>query len=411
MSHARALILRYCIAVVIFGLGIGYYSYLVRTGPEPEQRPAIRSYPVVELMELQPSTYQVKLPSQGIIQPRTQTDLSAEVSGKVSRISPQFLNGAAFEKGEVLVQLDARNYETALARAEAELIRAQTAVTLAEAATEKAGQDWKRLGLRGSPTDLNLKIPQLREAEADFKAAEANVAEAQLNVERCTIVAPYSGRVVSQIVNVGQFVTTGTMLGQIYSSEVFEVRLPLRNDQLAFLNLERSDGRNPAVALFGESGSDSPRPAWIERTEAAVDSRSRQLFVIAAVDNSIEGSIPLPSGTFVQAQIEGELLEDVYVIPRSAIRGGDTILRVTPEEKVAFEILDVIYDGDAEMLIARVNETVKPGTKISLTPLPFVHDGDRITIKGEQSNRPEQRNQPGRPPLAQGPEKPVGPET
>lgn len=399
MSRTKALIIRAAIALLVFAGGASYYAYLIKTGPEPQQRPAVRSYPVVEVMELERSDFQVRIPSQGIVQPRTSSDLTAEVSGKVSRIPDQFLDGAFFKKGDVLVELDSRNYETALSRAEAELTRAETALALAEAATERAREDWKRLGLKGKPTDLNLKIPQLREAEANVKAAGANVAEAKLNVARCKITAPYDGRVVSKMADVGQFVNPGTMLGEIYSTELFEVRLPLRNDQLAFLNMNRADGRKPAVALSGESSSDAQWPAWIERTEAAVDARSRQLFVIAAIDLSLGDSPPLPSGTFVEAEIEGKLLSDVFVIPRSATRSGNSVMRITPSENVEFQELDVIYDGDAKVLIARADGNLDEGDQISLTPLPFVSNGDQVTIKGAQSNSPELR----RPPLAKGP--------
>ncbi len=421
LRQNRPLLVRLAIALAIFVLGVAYYAYLVRTGPEPEQRPAIRNLPVVEVMELQPTDYQVRLPSQGIVRPRTQTDLTAEVAGKIAKISDNFLNGADFKPNEVLVELDSRNYQTALARAEAELTRAQTALTLAQAATEKARTDWKRLGLRGSPTDLNLKIPQQREAEANVKAAEADVAEAKLNVERCRIAAPYAGRVLAKQVDVGQFVSPGTMLGQIYSTEMFEVRLPLRNDQLAFLNLKPEDGSKPAVLLTGENrAKPAPRseleltpgenshpkpatdqwPAWIERTEAAVDARSRQLFVIAAIDTSLAGAPLLPSGTFVQAQVEGELLREVYVVPRKAVRSGNTVVRIGEGNKVAFQKLDIVYDGDPDQVVARAGNPLKPGTRISLTPIPFVDEGDRVTIDGEQNAHPERG---GRPPLARGP--------
>ncbi|MEM1293893.1 MAG: efflux RND transporter periplasmic adaptor subunit [Verrucomicrobiota bacterium] len=399
MSRPKALIIRAAIALLILIGGASYYAYLINTGPEPEQRPAIRSFPVVEVMELERSDFQVRIPSQGIVQPRTNSDLTAEVSGKVSQISDRFLNGAFFAKGDVLVELDARNYETALARAEADLTRAKTELALAKAATERAREDWKRLGLSGSPTNLNLKIPQLNEAEANVKAAVADVAEAKLNVARCKIAAPYAGRVLSKMADVGQFVNPGTMLGQIYSTELFEVRLPLRNDQLAFLNFNRADGRKPAVALSGEAGGDAQWPAWIERTEAAVDARSRQLFVIAGIDLSLANSPPLPSGTFVDAEIEGKMLTDVFVIPRSATRSGTSVMRITPSQNVDFQELDVVYGGDANVLVARMDGNLKKGDLISLTPLPFVSNGDQVTIKGAQSNSPEQR----RPPLAKGP--------
>lgn len=404
MPRPIAIIIRLAIAAAVVALSVVYYFYLVGSPPETPQRPAERTYPVAEATVLTASDYQVKLPSQGIVQPRVETQLTAEVSGKVSAIADGFLSGAAFEKGETLIELDSRDYQTAEQRAQAALTRMQTALQLAEAQTEKAREDWARLGLGGEPNDLALRLPQLKQAQADVQAAEADLAEARLNVTRCKIVAPYDGRVVQKHVDVGQVVNPGVVLGQIYSSEIFEVRLPLRNDQLAFLGFnDRPADSPPAALLKGERGPDDHWAATIERTDAAVDPRSRQLFVIAAIDTAATpDSPPLPSGTFVEAQIEGKLLSNVFVIPRKAIRDGNSVMEITEGKTIRFVQFEPIFEGDPEFVVASAEGELKEGTRISITPLPFVGEGDQVSIKGENVPPGRPGGGPGdtRPPLA-----------
>ena len=381
MPRSLAILIRAVVAIAVLGFGVGINIYLVKTEKETPQRPAMRTYPVAEVMKVSAESYQVILPSQGVVRPRTQTQLTAEVSGKISKIADAFLSGAEFTKGEVLIELDSRDYQTAGKRAQASLTRMQTALRLAEAQTEKAREDWERLGLEGEPNDLALRLPQLKEAQANVLAAQADLDETNLNVERCQILAPYNGRVIEKLADVGQFVGPGTTLGQIYSAEMFEVRLPLRDDQLAFVDL---DGETePAVLLKGERGPEDRWAATVERTDAAVDARTRQLFVIAAIDTQIKEAPPLPSGTFVEAEIAGQLLPEVFVIPRKAIRGGNSVLQVREDKTIHITPLEVVYDGDPNVVVAKSEGELKPGSRISITPLPFVHNGDQITIKGE----------------------------
>jgi len=173
MARPLAIIIRFVVTLALIAGAVVFYKFLVATGPEPKQRPAPRHLPVVETMTLDAVDYRVKLPSQGIVEPRTETQLTAEVAGKVSRIDDAFLGGAAFEEGEILIELDDRDYRTALKRAQAALVQAKAALVQAEAETAKAREDWERLNLEGEPSDLALRLPQLREAEANVEAAEA----------------------------------------------------------------------------------------------------------------------------------------------------------------------------------------------------------------------------------------------
>lgn len=382
MPRLPAILLRIGFTVGLIALGwIGMVT-LIATGPKPKQRPAVRELPVIETITLTPTNYGVQIPSQGIILPRNRSQLTAEVSGKITHVSPNLLDGAEIQSNEILVELDDRDYLTNLSRAEAALTRAKTAIQLAQAQSDRARSDWKRLG-RGSPSALTLKLPQLEEAKANLQSAEADLADAKLDVERCQIRAPYSGRIIRKNVDIGQFVSPGSMLAELFSTDAYEVRLPLRIEQLSFLRPGDEPGGPGKVDFFFEG---QLTPAWtgdLARTDAEIDSRSRQLFVIAAIVPE-SNSHPLASGTFVEAKIEGKTIERALVIPREAVKGQDTVLRVLPDNTIKIHPLDIIYAGDPDHLIASTKQ-IPPGPfRISKTPLPFVSNGDQVTIQGQE---------------------------
>lgn len=378
-------LLRILLTLGILVLGGISFVALRATAPEPKRRPSPRVLPVTDALVLRPADYTVRLPSQGNIVPRTRTQLTAEVPGKIASVSESFRSGARFEEGEELVLLDPRDYENQVERAEAALVRAETALALARAQTEQARQDWERFG-RGEPSELALKLPQLREAEANVRTAETDLREAKLNVSRCHVRAPYEGRVLTKAVDVGQYVTTGALLGEIYSTDAYEVRLPLREDQLRFLDLPGpgtgSGVPAASVSLRLPNGEASWR-AMLTRTEASIDPGSRQLFVVASLDLKRGEEPLLPSGTFVEAEIEGRTLEDVLVIPRSAVRSGDTVLRITAENTLDLVRLDVLYAGDRDVYVTQSHPDLPLGSRISVTPLPFASEGDAVFVEGE----------------------------
>ncbi|MEM0969402.1 MAG: efflux RND transporter periplasmic adaptor subunit, partial [Verrucomicrobiota bacterium] len=384
---------RVSLVLGVLAAGTLLYITLIKSAPEPTRRPAIRSLPLVQTRDIALQDYAITLSSQGILSPKTRTQLTAEVGGKVASVSPTLSAGSRFARGDILLTLDSADYQTRLERARSALIRAETAFSLAEAESDKAKADWERFG-RGAPSDLALKIPQLREAEASLQSAETDVAEAQRNVARCQIAAPYAGRVLRKAVDVGQFVNPGTLLGEIYATDVLEVRLPLREDQLSAIDLPRPGNVSPKASAWLQPNLGEERkmvlPASVSRTEAEIDSLTRQLFIIAEVTLASlpNNSGPLPIGTFVEAKVQGKTLEDVLVIPRVATRSGNQVVQVMNDNTLRFRSLDLLYQGDPDVLVAKPHPHLPPGSRISVTPLPFSASGDAVNVVGDEPALP-----------------------
>ena len=223
------------LCVVFLGVASAVAFTMWKLRPEQEKKEPQDILPTVETLQVYPEDLVVKVETQGTVEARTETVLTAEVSGLVEWVSPDFVAGGFFEKGEVLLKIDALEYESRLAEARSRLAQAELVYAQERALAEQAARDWEDLG-RGEPTDLVLRKPQLAKAKADREAAEAALRIAERNVRFTEVRAPYAGRVRRKRVDVGQSITArASQLAEIYSVEVAELRLPLSAKEAGFL--------------------------------------------------------------------------------------------------------------------------------------------------------------------------------
>jgi RND family efflux transporter MFP subunit len=396
MRRLMPAVIKFVLPVIIVAVGFLLTRQMIANRPEPRRftpPPAVVS---VEATRLVPRPYQVTLEADGTVEARTQTTIIPEVAGRVVEIASESRSGAFFEAGDLLVRIDPRNYELAVTSAEAEVAQAQAALTLELAEADVVAGDWRALGREAPP--LGLREPQIAAARANLAAAEARLERARVDLERTVIRAPYAGRVLSRQVDIGQYVTVGTPLGTIYSVERAEVRLPLSSRELAFVDLpSRYRGESltasdlPPVELSATIGGD--RYVWdarIVRSEGAIDTQSRRLFVIAEVDDPYAsndaGRPPLRVGQFVQAAIRGRELEAVFVLPRTALRGSNEVLIVTSENTLERREVHVAWMSGDDIIVDR---GLAAGEVVNVTPLAVVADGTpvRATIDGRAPAR------------------------
>ncbi len=331
--------------------------------------------------------------SQGSVRPRTETTLVAEVSGKIVSVAPDFVAGGFFHKGDALLQIDPSDYKTGLKRAEAALASREAKLADETARSEQALKDWKNLGRKGQPSDLAVRKPQMADAKANVSAAEADVQKARRDLERTSITVPYDGLVRQKAVDIGQYVTPGTRLGVTFAVDTAEVRLPLTQNDLKYLDLpseteaKTTDKSYPPVTLSAEYGGDIRQwQARIIRTEGVVDETSRVVYAVAQVIDpyGVLGQShqqELKIGTFVNAEIQGLPANNVVVLPRSVLRADHTVLIVNDDNEL--EILPVTVLR-AEPKKVYLSTGIEGGTKVVITTLDAPVPGTRLAIRGEE---------------------------
>ena len=245
---------------------------------------------LVDTIEAEVVSLNFTVNSQGTVRPRTETTLVAEVSGKIVSVAPEFVAGGFFHQGEVLLQIDPSDYEAGLKRAEAALASRKAKLADETARSEQALKDWKNMGRQGQPSDLAIRKPQMADARANVSAAEADVQKARRDLERTSITVPYDGLVRQKAVDIGQYVAPGTPIGITFAIDSAEIRLPLTNNDLHYLDLpseteiKNRDKTFPPVTLSAENGDGiSQWQARIIRTEGVVDEVSRVIYAVAQV--------------------------------------------------------------------------------------------------------------------------------
>jgi RND family efflux transporter MFP subunit len=385
---------RYLLPLGLIVVSIAVVAVLVAIaqGKRPERKETTGQAVLVEAIPAELTSLNFAVYSQGSVAPRTETTLVAEVAGQVVSVSDNFIAGGFFREGEVLLQIDPSDYETALLRAQASLASRRAQLADQQARADQALKDWVNLGRNGEPSDLVLRKPQLAEAMAGVQAAEAERKEAERDLQRTSIRVPYDGLVRTKLVDIGQYVAPGTPLGVSFAIDTAEIRLPLSASDLAFLNLPSATRldqahRVPVVLTSENSGSGETWQAEIVRTEGVVDESSRVVYAVAEVVDPYRvlgrsEQAELKMGSFVRAEIQGLRVEDVVVLPRSVLRPDDTVLIANEQRELEVRPVTV---ARAEPRNVYISDGIEAGELVVTTSMDAPIPGTRLAIAGEHN--------------------------
>jgi RND family efflux transporter MFP subunit len=365
----------------IFFVAAGLAVGLSFMKPPPETKDIPNVAPLVEVMPLVEAPVSFRIASQGTVRPRTETVLSAEVSGAIVGISPKFIAGGVFAQGEELLRIDPTNYAVAVDQARA---------TLTQRQIEHDGA----LKLR---TQGYRAESEYASAAAALAAAQADLVKAERNLERTHITLPYAGIVRVKEADLGQYVNPGTRIGVTFATDYAEVRLPLTDDDLAFIDLPDAADVTDTGAALGplvdlsaiQKGRTEHWEARIVRTEGVVDETNRVTYAVARVadpyklGDEVSAETPLPMGTFVAANIEGATVSNVIRVPRSALRSNNQLMFVDAENRLQIRNVEVVR-ADADYAYLRGATLI--GDRITITTLESPINGMKVRIGDEPVN-------------------------
>ena len=362
--------------------------------PEPLKAEEPEAALAVKTQILNRTEVTLSVESQGTVRPRTRTTLISEVSGTVLEVSDYFIVGGSFDAGDMLMRLDPTDHEVALQRAKAQLISANALLELEKARAVQAKKEWEMTGRPEADAPiLALRKPYLAEAEANILQAKAQLKQAELKLQRATIRAPYAGMVSLKSVDVGQYVTTGSRLGETFAIDFVEVRLPLTEkdlSQMEAMSFQNSDAVN-TVALSGSAnGNPASWSAVIVRSEGVVNELNRSQYVVARISNpyklnqTLTASMPpLLVGTFVTAKLKGKTLDNVFKVPRSALLQGSKVAVVDDMQRLQINSVNVVFSDEDYYY---VSTGLKEDAEVIVSAIGTPIEGQKLEVKNSLNN-------------------------
>ena len=378
----------WALLVLIVGGGLSYGLLVGKPGPEPEPAPPFVP-PVVDIRVVAPAAHSLSVETQGTVRPLREIKLVSQVGGRVEEVSPRFAQGGFFAVDEPLVKVEDVDYQFLIARAESQVAAARQRLAEEEGRALQAKREWRDLG-SVQANALFLREPQLASAKAALRASEADLAAARLDLSRTSIAAPFNGRISEKFVDVGQYVSLGTVIATIYDTDVAQVRLPLTDQQVALLDLpliynNELPADRDGVPVLLHARFANREWQWqgkVVRTDASIDESSRVVYAVVEVQKPFErqsGSErpPLSPGLFVSATITGRQLQQVAELPRSALRSDGTVMVVDTAQLAQPQPVHVL-DSDADNVWV---QGLSAGARVIVRQPTLVVAGMQVTVR------------------------------
>ena len=383
--------MRAFVPLLLIGTAIAIAVLMDQLQPVPEKTDTPEAALAVKTQVVERVNVTLQVESQATVRPRTRTILISEVTGTVLEVSSNYIVGGKFNAGDVLLRLDPSDYNVALERAKALEISRQALYELEKARSVQAKKEWQMTGRPETEAPLlALRKPYLAEAEANLLQAQAEVRQAEIKLQRTTIRAPYAGMVTEKSVDVGQYVTVGSRLGETFAIDFVEVRLPLTERDLANIDpaFLQSDMGGENVRLSGSvNGVETNWKAQLVRSEGVINELNRSQYLVARVADpygliggSDDAVSPLLVGTFVTAQFSGKTLNDVVRVPRGALLQGSRVAVVNEDQTLSFRKVKVLFSDENYYF---VNEGLESGIELIISAVGTAVDGMPLQVRND----------------------------
>jgi RND family efflux transporter MFP subunit len=377
--------------LIILAIGGLLYSVFASMKMPPEEKTQVDITPIVAVENIRVAPLALQVDSYGIVKPKYETQLVAQVSGQILELSEVFVRGGFVKEGQLLARIDPNDYEAALIDAQANLASARASLQKERAQGKVAEREWQKI-THSSPTELSLRKPQLAQELARVKAAQASVLRAERNMERTAVKAPFDAMIAERDIGLGSFVGKGSAIGKLLSTAVAEVRLPVADNQLQFL---LNQGQNAQVNLLGTfAGKEQIWQAVINRSEGVIDDKSRMSYLVAEVQDpyrltSISEDDPLRFGSYVQAKILGVELPQASLIPSYLVVNNKVAL-LNKDSTLHYVNVDIVRQQGSQVIVA---SGLVDGDQLIVSALDYPVEGMKLSLSTEDNNNINNKNE------------------
>lgn len=415
---------RFLRVVIVLAIGVAIAFVLVISKEKPEKKDVVKTPPAVKVIVVEPVSKVMTVDAFGTVIPRVQIKIAAEVPGRIDYIHPSFAEGGQIKKGDLLIRIDQRSYELDRQAAQVKVRQAKTDIeslekdienlkkdlALSQANMDLAQKEFERISAlsknqfasrtmldKAEQQYLQAKIafqnianrlimtqPMMEQKKAALSMARVNFEKADLAWKKARIMSPFDGWVLSKMMETGDYVNPGQIIGSIYQKDRLDVDVRIPLEDMKWISPVLKKGQTPLAQVsmtgLGESSTGHVYPAKLARFKANIDEKTRTLpmtLEIQTKGTENAGVFDLKPGAFVKCSIQGVEYENIFVLPRYLLKPGDLLFVIT-DNRLAMRKVTVLRKIDDDVFILG---GLNPGDKIVTSPLPGAVEGMALTIK------------------------------
>jgi RND family efflux transporter MFP subunit len=400
--HIRWIVKGLLPAVIILAAA-GFAKYLIDTQPKAKlQKPAPQARLVtVEIAKQTDHTTFVS--AMGTVLPAKTITVVPEVSGKIVSIGPEVIPGGLIHKGQELIRIDSRDYETVVKQRQSELAQAQLNLKLEYGSQSVAQQEYKLLEeiLEGQDQELVLRKPHLDSAQAAVQAAAAVLDRAKLDVERCSITAPFNAIIQDKLQDLGSRVSTSTPLLTIIETDEYWIEVLVPVDQLGWITIPRQNSDKGATVKISNTtawGDSVQRQGTVIGLLGQLEEQGRLAQLLVSVkdplclDKDASGMPPILIGSYVRVEIEGKKIASVIPLKRDYLRDGDYVWIMNDRDQMEIRPVDVMFRDKGTVY---VSGGLQDGQRIVTTDISAPVDGMPLRLNGTSDSTDAASNRAG----------------
>jgi RND family efflux transporter MFP subunit len=389
----RAFLL-YILPLAVLAGGIIGAVRLYETGPKARRKIPRKNAALVQVQEITRNDTHANIKVMGTVVAAREIVLQPRVSGEVVKISPKWEPGGQLEAGEFILQIDPEDYELAVEQARSAVAQARYELKLEQGHQDIARREWELLDVKKDASELDrelaLRKPHLKHAQAKLDAAQANLKQAQLDLDRTMVKAPFNCLVTAENIDLGAQVSPQTQLGTIVGTDEYWVRASVPVDQLQWIRFPESEGTpgSPAVVQQHlDTGSQSKRRGHVVRLMGDLEQQGRMAQVLISVptplkmDEAEADGVPLLIGSYVNVNIRGKKIENVIPLPRTALREGNEVWIMSEDNKLDIRKVRFVWRNRDTVF---VRNNIHAGERLVISDLAAPIEGMGLALSSEK---------------------------
>lgn len=378
------------VCLLILGIGISLAAYFKRTAPKAFKRPPVTMTTLVQVKRIDPGTHKVKVPGMGTVIPAREMILRARVSGEIVAIHPEFLEGGILKDGDEILRIEPADYQLKVVQKQSQVADATYALKMELGYQDVAKREWELLkGTKPAnaiDVELALRKPHLEKARADLAAAEAELEQARLDLARTKISAPFNAIIRTKSVEKGSYVAAQEQLAKLVCTDEYWIQGSIPVDRLKWISIPKNAGEEgPKVRISYRNGSELSGSVIKLMSDLETDGRMARVLVRVkdplGLRTPDRDRPPLIIGEYVSLEIEGRQLENVYSIPREALRDNDSIWLAKDDGRLEIHDVNTVW-RNAQIVLVR--DGLKPGDRLIISNIPAPVDGMSVKVQDSQ---------------------------